>query len=152
MEENRKSVEARISKLEKQVGILLARAGIEQPNWIADISGICRVDSDFDQIVGFGKELRDAEQPEEVMIPDSVKQDAKSGIVEMANGITVDPNVSHGRPCVMGTRVPVTVVLDNLAAGVSTDDILKSYPSLTVEGISACLRYASQIVKADSAN
>jgi uncharacterized protein (DUF433 family) len=41
--------------------------------------------------------------------------------------ITVDPRVCHGQACVKGTRVMVAVVLDNLAAGVPIDDILRSY-------------------------
>ncbi len=45
--------------------------------------------------------------------------------------ITVDPNVCHGKACVRGTRVMVSVVLDNLAAGQSVDEILESYPSLS---------------------
>ncbi len=44
--------------------------------------------------------------------------------------ITVDPSVCHGKACIRGTRVMVSVVLDNLAAGVDIDEILKSYPSL----------------------
>ena len=38
--------------------------------------------------------------------------------------ITIDPQVCHGKPCIAGTRVLVTVVLDNLAAGISADQIL----------------------------
>lgn len=62
-------------------------------------------------------------------------------------GITLDPEVCHGRACVAGTRVPVSVVLDNLAAGTTVDEILRSYPSLTAESIAACLCYAAEIVK-----
>ena len=43
--------------------------------------------------------------------------------------ITVDPNVCHGQACVAGTRVMVTVVLDNLAAGLTPAEIAASYPS-----------------------
>ena len=43
--------------------------------------------------------------------------------------ITVDPHVCHGKVCIKGTRVMVSVVLDNLAAGVSRDEIL-NHPSL----------------------
>jgi uncharacterized protein (DUF433 family) len=56
--------------------------------------------------------------------------------------IAVDPQVCHGKACFRGTRVMVSVVLDNLAAGVSRDDVLESYPSLTREDIEAAIAYA----------
>jgi len=56
--------------------------------------------------------------------------------------ISVDPLVCHGKACIKGTRVTVSVVLDNLAAGVGQDEILKSYPSLTVDEIQAAIAYA----------
>lgn len=51
--------------------------------------------------------------------------------------ISVDPAVCHGQPCVRGTRVLVTVVLDALAAGLDTDEILGHSPTLTAEGVRA---------------
>ncbi len=45
--------------------------------------------------------------------------------------ITVDPLVCHGKACIKGTRIMVSVILDNLAEGVGEMEILKSYPSLT---------------------
>jgi len=44
--------------------------------------------------------------------------------------IVFDPQICHGTPCIAGTRIMVSVVLDNLAAGLTVDDILASYPSL----------------------
>jgi uncharacterized protein (DUF433 family) len=61
--------------------------------------------------------------------------------------ISVDPNVCHGQPCVAGTRIPVSVVLDNLAAGIPQDEILGSYPRLTAEGIQACIAYAAELAR-----
>lgn len=58
--------------------------------------------------------------------------------------ITVDPAICHGRACVTGTRVMVSVILDNLAAGVSIEDLLNSYPSVTPEAIRAALTYAAK--------
>jgi len=51
--------------------------------------------------------------------------------------ISVDPNVCHGQACIKGTRIMVSVVLDCLAAGMSEQDILVEYPTLTVEGVRA---------------
>lgn len=61
--------------------------------------------------------------------------------------ISVDPLVCHGQACVIGTRVTVSVVLDNLAAGVSKDQILSSYPSLKAEDIDACIAYAAELAR-----
>lgn len=59
--------------------------------------------------------------------------------------ITVDPLVSHGKACIKGTRIMVSVILDNLADGVSEAEILKSYPSLTSEDIRAAISYAAEL-------
>ena len=61
--------------------------------------------------------------------------------------IDVDPTVCHGRACVRGTRVMVSVVLDNLAAGVERAEILSSYPSLAAEDIDACVAYAAELAR-----
>jgi len=61
--------------------------------------------------------------------------------------ITLDPNVCHGQVCIRGTRVMVSVILDNLAAVQSTDAILKSYPSLTQDDLMAAMHYAAELAK-----
>ena len=61
--------------------------------------------------------------------------------------ITVDANVCHGNACAKGTRIMVSVVLDNLAAGLSTEDILSSYPSLKRESILATISYAADLAR-----
>ncbi len=64
------------------------------------------------------------------------------------NYITVDPKICHGKACLKGTRIMVSVVLDNLAAGLSPGEILKSYPTLTNESIQATFAYAAELVRA----
>lgn len=59
--------------------------------------------------------------------------------------ITVDPHVCHGKAVVRGTRVPVSVVLDNLAAGLTSDDISESYPSVSAAAVRAALAYAADL-------
>ncbi|MEM6648513.1 MAG: DUF433 domain-containing protein [Bacteroidota bacterium] len=59
--------------------------------------------------------------------------------------ISTDPQVCHGKACIRGTRVPVSVVLDNLAAGLSAKDIRESYPSVSDEAIRAVLAYAADL-------
>ncbi len=61
--------------------------------------------------------------------------------------ITVDPNVCHGNACLKDTRIMVSVVLDNLAAGLSIEEILSSYPSLKQESILAALSYAAELTR-----
>ena len=61
--------------------------------------------------------------------------------------ITVNPAVLHGKACIRGTRIPVAAVLANLADGLSAEEIVKSYPSLTVTGIQAALAYAADLAQ-----
>ena len=61
--------------------------------------------------------------------------------------ITVDPAVCHGQACIKGTPIVVAVVLDNLAAGVQRDELLKSYPALKAEDVQAALEYAAELVR-----
>ena len=61
--------------------------------------------------------------------------------------ISVDPMVCHGKACVSGTRIMVSVVLDNLASGLSRSDILLSYPTLKSEDIDGCIAYAAELVQ-----
>lgn len=61
--------------------------------------------------------------------------------------ITVDPNVCHGKACIQGTRVLVTVVLDSLAEGRSPEQIVKDYPSIRVEHVHAALAYAAELAR-----
>lgn len=59
--------------------------------------------------------------------------------------ITVDPAVCHGRACIKGTRIMVSVVLDNLAAGLTSEEIIDGYPSLSHEAIRAAIAYAAEL-------
>ncbi len=59
--------------------------------------------------------------------------------------ITVDPAICHGKACIKGTRIMVSVLLDNLAAGLSLEEIKQSYPSLPDNAIRAALAYAADL-------
>jgi uncharacterized protein (DUF433 family) len=61
--------------------------------------------------------------------------------------ITTDPNICHGKACIRGTRIMVSIILDNLAEGQCSEDILKSYPSLTPEAIQAAITYAAELTR-----
>lgn len=61
--------------------------------------------------------------------------------------ITVDSEVCHGKACIKGTRIMVSVILDNLAVGLSADEIIESYPSLTEEDIRAAVAYGADLAR-----
>jgi uncharacterized protein (DUF433 family) len=61
--------------------------------------------------------------------------------------ITTDPSICHGKACIKGTRIMVSVILDNLAARVSQAEILQSYPTLTSEDIFAAISYAAELAR-----
>ena len=60
--------------------------------------------------------------------------------------ITSDPNVCHGKPCVKGTRVMVSVVIDNLVAGETHEAIIQGY-NIEEKDIEAALRYAADLAR-----
>ena len=61
--------------------------------------------------------------------------------------ISTNPAVCHGQACIGGTRIPVAVVLDNLAAGLTVGEITASYPSLKPEDIQAALAYSAELAR-----
>jgi uncharacterized protein (DUF433 family) len=63
------------------------------------------------------------------------------------NRVSVDPAICHGKACIAGTRVMVSVIVDNIAAGVSRQELLRSYPSIRDEDIDAALRYAAELTR-----
>lgn len=67
--------------------------------------------------------------------------------MDWRNYITVDPLICHGQACIKGTRIMVSVVLDNLADGLNIQETLKSYPSLTKEAIQASINYAAELAR-----
>jgi uncharacterized protein (DUF433 family) len=64
--------------------------------------------------------------------------------------LTRDPRVCGGEICAKGTRVPVTVILDSLAEGANREEILRSYPSLKPDHISAALAYAAELAREET--
>ena len=63
--------------------------------------------------------------------------------------IVLDPKVLGGKPIVKGTRLAVEFVIDLLAQGWAEDEILENYPGLAREDISACLRYATEVLRSE---
>lgn len=61
--------------------------------------------------------------------------------------ITTDPSIAHEAICFEGRRIPVTVVLDNLADGAAPAEILRQYPGLRAEHLPAALGYAAELAR-----
>jgi uncharacterized protein (DUF433 family) len=66
--------------------------------------------------------------------------------------ITINPEVCHGKPTIRNMRYTVDLILDLLSAGMTNEEIIKDYPSITKEDILACLAYASKLTKVKSIN
>jgi uncharacterized protein (DUF433 family) len=61
--------------------------------------------------------------------------------------ISIDPLVCHGKPCIKGTRIMVSVILDYLTAGEAVEEVLRQYPTLTAEDVRAAMGYAAWLVR-----
>ncbi|HDN79784.1 MAG TPA: DUF433 domain-containing protein [Chloroflexi bacterium] len=61
--------------------------------------------------------------------------------------IVIDPKICHGKPCIRGTRIMVTVILDNLAEGMTPEEIVAEYPPLTIEDVRAAIAYAAMLAR-----
>ena len=72
-------------------------------------------------------------------------------MLEWQERISVNPQVCHGKACIRGTRVMISVILDNLAAGVLRAELLESYPSLKELDIQAALAYAAELAREGTA-
>ena len=61
--------------------------------------------------------------------------------------ISTDPGVMHGQAVLAGTRVPVSVILDCLAAGMMSEEIIAEYPTVTVAGVRAAAAYGAALAR-----
>ena len=64
---------------------------------------------------------------------------------EIFEHISSDPEILHGKPCIRGTRIPVSLIVSLVADGVTVEEIIRDYPSLTPEDIRAAIKYASKL-------
>jgi uncharacterized protein (DUF433 family) len=80
----------------------------------------------------------------------SPKRDRIDFVENWKERISVNPAVCHGRACIRGTRIMVSVILDNVAAGVPRTEILASYPPIRLEDIDAALAYAAELAREGS--
>jgi uncharacterized protein (DUF433 family) len=61
--------------------------------------------------------------------------------------ISIDPQVCFGKPCIRGTRIWVSLILDLLASGTSTEELLAEYPQLTVDDVRAAIAYGAEMAR-----
>lgn len=61
--------------------------------------------------------------------------------------VSVNPEIHHGEPCIIGTRIPVSMIVGSVADGMSFDEIIDAYPQLKKESVQAALAYAADIVR-----
>ena len=71
----------------------------------------------------------------------------KASATKWRERTSVDPNVCHGKACIKGTRIMVSVVLDNLAASEPVERILKNYPTLKPEDVQVARQYAAELAR-----
>ena len=66
---------------------------------------------------------------------------------ELLKRILIDPNVCFGKPCIRGTRIWVSLILDFLAGGLTIEQLLKEYPALERADILACIAYGAEMTR-----
>lgn len=66
---------------------------------------------------------------------------------ELLKRVTVDPAVCGGKPCIRGTRIYIAIILDALAEGLTPEEIIDHYPSLTLEDVRAAVAYAAELAR-----
>jgi uncharacterized protein (DUF433 family) len=68
-------------------------------------------------------------------------------ILQPFNRITVDPKILDGKPCIRDMRIQVSLILNLVANGMSSEEIIKAYPYIEPEDISQCLQYAAWLAE-----
>jgi uncharacterized protein (DUF433 family) len=69
---------------------------------------------------------------------------------DLIKRITIDPEICHGKPVIRGLRYPVENMLELMASGMTTEELLEDYPDLEKEDFLACLEYAAKLVSVKS--
>jgi uncharacterized protein (DUF433 family) len=64
---------------------------------------------------------------------------------QLLHRISIDPNICFGKPCIRGTRIWVSLVLDLLAGGMTHEELLAEYPQLAEDDLRACIAYGAEM-------
>jgi uncharacterized protein (DUF433 family) len=73
------------------------------------------------------------------------EQEGKKSMNPILERISIDPNICFGKPCIRGTRIWVSLILDLLANGMKFEEILVEYPHLTEDDIRAAIAYGAEM-------
>ncbi len=68
-------------------------------------------------------------------------------MIDWRERIVIDPQICHGKLCIKGTRIMVSVILDNFADGLTPEEIAQEYPPLTVDDVKAAIAYAAKAIE-----
>jgi uncharacterized protein (DUF433 family) len=71
---------------------------------------------------------------------------------ELLDRIVVDPDILVGKPVIKGTRIPVYLIIELIAGGMTIKDVVKEYPELREEDVKAALLYASKLLEGEITN
>jgi uncharacterized protein (DUF433 family) len=66
---------------------------------------------------------------------------------DLLKHISIDPQICFGKPCIRGTRIWVSLIVDNLAEGIPEEEILAAYPQLQTQDIRAALAFAAEMTR-----
>ena len=66
---------------------------------------------------------------------------------KLLNRISLDPKICHGKPCLRGTCIMVSVILDNLAEGATSEEIVRDYPPLKITDVKEAIVYAAELTR-----
>ena len=66
---------------------------------------------------------------------------------DLLQRISIDPKICHGKPCIHGHRIWVSLIMDLMADGMTTEEILGQYPGLEPDDIRACIAYAAEMTR-----
>ncbi len=80
------------------------------------------------------------------------RQRTTAKVPDWRKRVSVDPKVCHGKPCIKGTRIMVSIILDYLRAGEPREEVLRQYPTLKPADIDAALGYAAWLAHEEEAH
>jgi len=130
-------------------GLRLAEGYVEvKPLGLMAIKGLSEP-IDVYEVTGVGRSGRDSMPLSGGLVQPHWRQ-ARRFVIDGRERLTSDPKVCGGQLCAKGTRVLVTVILDNLAEGLAREEILRSYPTLEPIHIDAALAYAGELAREES--
>ncbi len=89
-----------------------------------------------------GQSSKDRLEENPVAVKDSAADIAESRLAKMLKRITIDSQVCHGQPCIRGSRIMVSTIINSLRGGMSYDDLLLRYPDLSRDDIEAAIIYS----------